>query len=243
MSRRNLVEVSCQTCGESFSTRSDRIKIGWGKYCSHRCASKSLHPHGPSIHKSCFDSTPAVRAHGLVNMRQRRGALSPPALCQTCGLPKKLADMVEIGKDLIAIKDRLGHGNFMAWCKAEFGWNERTARRYMRVCDVFKTDNLSVLDVAPSAAIALSSPSVPDEVLAEAIERAESGEEITNAIAKEIIASHRPDAEAVQLDYRSALKLIRAAVVRIRNRLPDEALAVVPEFLRTLASQIESGEQ
>jgi Protein of unknown function (DUF3102) len=42
-------------------------------------------------------------------------------------------DIFEIGQKLIDIKEKLGHGNFLAWLSAEFDWNERTARNFMSV--------------------------------------------------------------------------------------------------------------
>lgn len=81
----------------------------------------------------------------------------------------------------------MGHGYFGEWLKAEFDWTERTARRFMAVADSFKSDKLSDLDIAPSALYLLSAPSTPEEVREEALDRAEAGEPITHAIAKEIV--------------------------------------------------------
>jgi len=39
---------------------------------------------------------------------------------------------IRIGRELLAIKGRLGHGHFGPWLAAEFGWSDRQARRYMR---------------------------------------------------------------------------------------------------------------
>jgi hypothetical protein len=38
---------------------------------------------------------------------------------------------IRIGRELLAIKARLGHGHFGPWLAAEFGWSDRQARRYM----------------------------------------------------------------------------------------------------------------
>lgn len=104
-------------------------------------------------------------------------------------LKKTLADMVAIGEDLIAVKERIGHGGFMAWCVAEFGWGKSTVCNYMRVHDALA--NFQQLEIAPAAAIRLSERNTPDEAFAEAIERAESGETISQATAREIIKSHK----------------------------------------------------
>jgi len=38
---------------------------------------------------------------------------------------------IQIGRELLAIKARLGHGHFGSWLAAEFGWSDRQARRFM----------------------------------------------------------------------------------------------------------------
>lgn len=100
-------------------------------------------------------------------------------------------DIVEIGERLIEIKERLGHGQFGEWLKAEFEWDERTARRLISVADTFKSDKLSVLGIAPSALYALSAPSTPEPARKEAIDQAKAGKTISHGDAKTIIDKHR----------------------------------------------------
>jgi len=38
---------------------------------------------------------------------------------------------IQIGRELLAIKARLGHGHFGPWLAAEFGWSDRQARQFM----------------------------------------------------------------------------------------------------------------
>lgn len=42
-----------------------------------------------------------------------------------------VAREIQIGRELLAIKARLGHGHFGPWLAAEFGWSDRQARRFM----------------------------------------------------------------------------------------------------------------
>jgi len=44
---------------------------------------------------------------------------------------KGSAVLVAIGRDLIAMKDRLKHGEFTKWYRGEFGWNAMDVKRYM----------------------------------------------------------------------------------------------------------------
>lgn len=86
-------------------------------------------------------------------------------------------DIVEIGRDLIAVKKALGHGHFLKWIDAEFGMSERTARNFMGVAEKFKS--ATVTDFSPSVLYALAAPSTPDEVREEVTRRAGAGEKVT----------------------------------------------------------------
>jgi hypothetical protein len=45
---------------------------------------------------------------------------------------RAIRDIIEIGRRLTDAKDRVGHGKFLTWLAAEFGWSERTAENFMR---------------------------------------------------------------------------------------------------------------
>lgn len=92
--------------------------------------------------------------------------------------------IIEIGRKLIAVKARLGHGRFGNWLAAEFEWTWKTATRFMNVAEQFNFDNLSNLDIAPSALYILAAPSTPKVVCEELIARALAGEPITYTTAK-----------------------------------------------------------
>jgi hypothetical protein len=87
--------------------------------------------------------------------------------------------LIEIGRHLVAVKEKLEHGRFTEWLTCEFGWTYETARRFMKVAAVFG-ENTQIVCFAPSALYALASGTVPDEIREEFIERAASGETITH---------------------------------------------------------------
>lgn len=101
-------------------------------------------------------------------------------------------DIIDIGAKLIEVKDQLQHGEFGNWLKSEFNWDARQAQRMMNVADAFKNDNLSDLKIGASALYLLAAPSTPDEARQEAIQKAEAGEVVTHAVAKAIVAQHKP---------------------------------------------------
>jgi len=111
-------------------------------------------------------------------------------------LGKRMAmDIVGIGQRLVEIKGRLGHGHFGNWLDFEFGWTDRTARNFMNVARSFKSETVSDLNIQARALYLLSSSSTPQEARDEAIERAEEGEEITHAKAKEIVDEYKDEPE------------------------------------------------
>lgn len=99
-------------------------------------------------------------------------------------------DIIDIGTKLMDVKQRLGHGGFGSWLKAEFGWHWNTAGNYMRVADKF-TNFVNLDAIAPSALYLLSAPSTPEDAVNEALERAENGETITHSTAKAIVNEHK----------------------------------------------------
>ena len=95
-------------------------------------------------------------------------------------------DIFEIGQKLIDVKQKLGHGQFLAWLQAEFAWKERTARNFMYVAKQFKSATIADLELAPSVLYMLAAPSTPEAAREEAIARAEAGESISKETAQKI---------------------------------------------------------
>ncbi|HKQ90879.1 MAG TPA: DUF3102 domain-containing protein [Blastocatellia bacterium] len=98
------------------------------------------------------------------------------------------ADIVEIGGKLGEVKDRVGgNGKFNEWLSAELGWSERTAYNFIAVWQRFSAANFALENVATSALYLLAAPSTPAEAVEVARQIADSGEEVTHGVAKEIV--------------------------------------------------------
>lgn len=140
-------------------------------------------------------------------------------------------DIVEIGRDLIAVKDRIGHGNFGRWLEGEFEMDERQARRFMGVASRFaaKTDKLSVF--TPSVLYELAAPSTPDEVVAKMEAKAEAGEKVS---LEEVKVLKRAAAEAEKARDEAEK---RAADIAQQNDLLKGSLEL---HKRTVAEEIEA---
>lgn len=98
--------------------------------------------------------------------------------------------IIEIGKELIAVKADIGHGNFLPWLEAEFGWSYPTAARFMQVAE--RLGEISQIEnFQPSALYALASPSTPDDVRVEFTELASIGKQVTHKDVQERIRERR----------------------------------------------------
>lgn len=122
--------------------------------------------------------------------------------------------IIEVGRELIAAKAELPHGEWLPWLEREFGWDERTARRYMQVAEAFtiKSDSVSDftgLTIDATALYALSAPAVPIEVREQAVQEAAAGKRITAEEADRLIAQHV--AAAVQTTRAELGKVIEEA--------------------------------
>lgn len=154
-------------------------------------------------------------------------------------LKRTVSDIIQTGLDLIAVKEQLSHGEWGVWLEAEFEWNRSQAERFINVSSKFcNLQNLDSLPIRTSALYLLAQPSVPQEARDEALGKAESGEPITVAAAKEIIASHREPADSGPLEITEAAKRLRNAVFRIIERYPDHGKPLAPDHLRQIADEL-----
>lgn len=93
---------------------------------------------------------------------------------------RMVRDIVEIGRLLAECKGQLGHGAWIPWLQAEFGWTDDTALNFMRAHEMAKSRNFRDLNLPVSAVYLLARPSTPDELRDEVIERAANGEAISH---------------------------------------------------------------
>ncbi|MEM8830398.1 MAG: DUF3102 domain-containing protein [Cyanobacteria bacterium P01_G01_bin.19] len=108
-------------------------------------------------------------------------------------------DIFEIGTRLIEVKEKLEYGRFQNWLEAEFSWDERTARRFMSVARAFTADNLSDLNIAPSALYVLAAPSTSKQAKDEALTLARQGNTITYKVAQEVKKKHQGEKKSHKL--------------------------------------------
>lgn len=160
---------------------------------------------------------------------------------------KTIEDLIEVGQELLAVKEAVGHGHFGAWLRAEFGWTVRTAQNLMSVAERFgaNTKLISHLPIDPTAAYLLAAPSAPDEARQTAVERAEAGEQITTKVAKKIVAEAKKKgkkkAKPIPAD-KLGLRLVKV-LERYREHWNQKELSVFAQQLREFADELDSGQK
>lgn len=156
---------------------------------------------------------------------------------------KTIEDIIDVGTELLAVKEVVGHGHFGAWLRAEFGWTVRTAQNFMSVAERFggNTKSLSHLPIQPTAAYLLAGPSVPDEARQVAVEKAEAGVEINTAVAKEIVATTKKKGKKKARPVPAGKLGLRLTKVleRYRERWKPDDLSDLARQLREFADELE----
>lgn len=96
-------------------------------------------------------------------------------------LKRTVEDVIEIGRELTAVKEELPHGQFLPWIAAEFEMSKETAQNFTSVYERFGGKNVIITNLKPTILYALSAPSTPEAVIDKAVAKAESGEKVTVA--------------------------------------------------------------
>ncbi len=158
---------------------------------------------------------------------------------------KTVQDIIEVGDELLTVKEALEHGQFGPWLKAEFGWSERTAQNFMSVAERFNSAKIADLRIQPSAAYFLAAPSVSDEARQVAVEKAEAGEEITFAAAREIVAQAKKKGKrrSKRIPSEKLARRLVSVLERYRKRWNPKELADLARQLHEFADALEKSER
>lgn len=141
--------------------------------------------------------------------------------------------IIEIGKNLIEVKQAIGHGNWLPWLGAEFGFSDQTARKFMNVAGKFKL-GLN-FDIAPSALYLLAQNNTPDEVRQTAIAMAEAGETPTAKEIEELKAKNKELNDLIQKQSEAKVPDINNLIPKLKELLDSESIS---ESVATAYSQL-----
>jgi hypothetical protein len=97
------------------------------------------------------------------------------------------ANIVEIGHELRAVKQRLEHGQFLTWVEAACKLSARTAQLMMKAAEWAEGKNEIVAHLEPTAIYLLAAPSTPDSIRREVLSGLEHGQRPTPRLIKDMI--------------------------------------------------------
>jgi hypothetical protein len=93
-----------------------------------------------------------------------------------------VAAVIEAGRDLLDVKEKLEHGQFGEWVQAECGFSLGTAENYMRAAKFVegKISTVAILQLQPATVYRLAAKSTPTELVDSVIERGSRGEVVSD---------------------------------------------------------------
>ena len=167
-------------------------------------------------------------------------------------LEKSGDSVIQIGRLLIAVKERLTPAIYKAWLECEFGWVQSTESNYMQAARLFG-DLDCVKQFQPTPLIMLSRKSIPESVVKAAIAKARAGERITFSIVAGLLkqAGHKPkpkprssvtssvasaiesvDQLTLSLDTLSQKLVAMSLPQNDRNSLAQKLMAMASELMK-----------
>ena len=91
-------------------------------------------------------------------------------------------DVVEIGRYLDQAQKHAGHGTWLTWIEAEFGWSDQTAYHFIHLYQACQNPEFQKFwnsDLPLSALYRLAAPNTPTEARQQVAERIEAGETLS----------------------------------------------------------------
>jgi len=133
---------------------------------------------------------------------------------------RAVTDIIENGRDLLAIKSELNRGQFLGWIKAEFAWSERAAEYYMALAREWGDVQVATVATLPVKLLYdLSAKSTPPEIKAEVRADLDAGKPV--------------DAKAVKAKIRDAAKARRQKVEQAQHSVETITTPVVTDVATT----------
>jgi len=143
--------------------------------------------------------------------------------------------VVEIGHELLQIKEALKHGQFTEWLDAELGLKRRSAENYMNAARLSETESASVALLPPTALYDLAAPNVPEDVRKDVLA-------IVSSAGRPMKASEIR-AELADRRRRKAAERHEARETERRAQLPKKRRMALEEQDRQLQKQQQDWER
>jgi len=171
-------------------------------------------------------------------------------------LKRTADDIIVIGENLIAVKAKLGHGQFSRWVKSEFDMSQKTSERFMSVAERNKTNPEFVTvtnskNIGPGRVL-YAMAEASDDTIAKVASgnldptldnlRAEKEAEKKRAdAAKEAEARAKSDAKAAQQMLLNLTQLSQTEIEDLTKQIEDlkNDLAKNPEIIEQRKNELE----
>jgi hypothetical protein len=86
--------------------------------------------------------------------------------------------VIELGRELIDVKNKLPHGQFGKWLESECRFDKRSAQNYINAAQLAEGKNETVSLLPPALVYKLASKTAPAEIVSDVLDRAGKGEAI-----------------------------------------------------------------
>lgn len=151
-----------------------------------------------------------------------------------------LDGVIQIGARLQEVKDMLGHGNWLPWCKENLGYSDRQAQRYIEISQEYGKENSSYLNTTISSDLSISKAysllSLPEEE----VEKFAEENDIENMTVKKLESEIKEwKNRAASLDaYLEDVKEAHAKL-QAQKEEKEAALAEKEEIIAHLDDELE----
>jgi hypothetical protein len=165
------------------------------------------------------------------DLRNRAGRLR-------CLFKKHTEDILVIGRDLIAVKERLAHGHFESWIERELRVGIRAAQNYTAVAKFAEGKSEQIALLPPSTLRILAAKSAPPEIIEQVIARAGAGDIVPDDAVREMIRTERTAKGLAR--RKQAEETVEAKRKSNRSKAAKEArakMAAAEEVLRAAAQE------
>ena len=127
----------------------------------------------------------------------------------------------DTGKDLLAMKDRLDHGQFLDWTRAELNMPSRTAQQYMQAASKLGHKCATVAHLPATTIYRLTSASTPEHIRNDIVRRLEAKEALPPKAIDMLVDEAKDEARKRAADERETA---RRAALSPEVRKEEDAL-------------------
>src|SRR6516164_3122957 len=151
-----------------------------------------------------------------------------------------LADIVQIGKRLSGVKDRVGHGNWLPWLHHNFDWSGETAANYMAIFRLSKTSKFQSLKNLPLEVLyLLGRKTVSEETRNTIVAHFEGGEKVTIPVVKKLMKIPAPMYSVPKVvSPKLAVKVASPKYVAPIDYESTQSADIILEQVRRLATSV-----